>query len=1027
MLVYIVLIGILTTSIYSESVAKKEIVIAGLFPTSRDIPAGAIGRGVRPAVQLALDMVNNDTTILKDYILRMTSNDTECDMAKATKIFFDMMDENTTKVMLFGDACSNVTGPMAQISKWWNMWQLSYADTDPKLSDRSTYSNFFRTVPSDTDFNPAMIAILRYFNWTRVGTIFQDPSTGSDRYGIAHSRLIELLDDAGIDVVKVESFLAEPDTAVTHLKAHDARVIVGFFDHEMARKVFCSARKRGMYGQKYQWIIMGDYPPNWWRSNHTDDCSNKEMEVAIEGYLSSEVLPLSSSDEVTISGLTAYEYFQLYNTSRGLEFSKYHGYAFDGIWVIAKAMDQILRHTDPTSIKEETFRGPPVASALNETNFMGVTGRVQFDGADRIGHVLLLQYQGGVMVKIGEYKRANDDLMLLDTIRWQGNGPPRDRNLRRWEVQRVSVAAYSVICFLAGIGIVMATVFLIFNIIFRNHGYIKMSSPYMNNVIIVGCILCYLSVFLLGTDSGVVPTHIVKYVCVAQSWVLSIGFSLAFGAMFSKTWRVHAIFTNIKLNKKIIKDYKLFIMVCVLVLIDAGILSAWQIMDHLYMTTKDLPALVVGEYEVIPTIEYCTSNAMKIWLGSLYAYKGLLLVFGCFLAWETKNVTISALNDSKYIGMSVYNVVIMCVCGAAISFIIKDQPTPAFVIISLFIVFCTTITLCLVFVPKMVELHRDPAGEGRRIRATLRRKKKRAQENGTTFQKRIKDVIEENERYKEIIKEKSAEIKSLLEQLGEDTSAYDVEFRPQLHKKVIELRMSDLSPASSATEMDHMSSFSDVSAFTHTTCTDSPQVRQRHLLRSNRSMGGSDTDCMELAETNCKKPNCYKPSTRQLSGESDGCRLKNGPTETDKIDFSSTENYGYTSTLDNSCVQMNDKGVQAGEGQLSRRPRWKPPCKESACINKYETVASISERTVEMSPSRRLNALIQCSPMTVNALVHEEETIPAPAWQHGYIGRGKGEPDVLEPLLEGCRQAAAKSCGSTKKRKLETRLDDITE
>lgn len=49
----------------------------------------------------------------------------QCDMAKATKIFFDMMHENTTKVMLFGDACPNVTGPLAQISKWWNMSQVS--------------------------------------------------------------------------------------------------------------------------------------------------------------------------------------------------------------------------------------------------------------------------------------------------------------------------------------------------------------------------------------------------------------------------------------------------------------------------------------------------------------------------------------------------------------------------------------------------------------------------------------------------------------------------------------------------------------------------------------------------------------------------------------------------------------------------------------------------------------------------------------------------------------------------------------
>jgi hypothetical protein len=46
-----------------------------------------------------------------------------------------------------------------------------------------------------------------------------------------------------------------------------------------------------------------------------------------------------------------------------------------------------------------------------------------------------------------------------------------------------------------------------------------------------------------------------------------------------------------------------------------------------------------------------------------------LKVFGAFLAWETRNVQIPALNDSKYVGMSVYNVFIMCILGAAIRWV----------------------------------------------------------------------------------------------------------------------------------------------------------------------------------------------------------------------------------------------------------------------------------------------------------------------------------------------------------------------
>ena len=54
---------------------------------------------------------------------------------------------------------------------------------------------------------------------------------------------------------------------------------------------------------------------------------------------------------------------------------------------------------------------------------------------------------------------------------------------------------------------------------------------------------------------------------------------------------------------------------------------------------------------VHPMLAHCESGSMNYWLGALYAFKGLLLLFGMFLAWETRHVTIPALNDSKYIGV----------------------------------------------------------------------------------------------------------------------------------------------------------------------------------------------------------------------------------------------------------------------------------------------------------------------------------------------------------------------------------------
>ena len=34
-------------------------------------------------------------------------------------------------------------------------------------------------------------------------------------------------------------------------------------------------------------------------------------------------------------------------------------------------------------------------------------------------------------------------------------------------------------------------------------------------------------------------------------WLGSLGFTLSYGAMFAKTWRVYVIFTNAKLRKRV--------------------------------------------------------------------------------------------------------------------------------------------------------------------------------------------------------------------------------------------------------------------------------------------------------------------------------------------------------------------------------------------------------------------------------------------------------------------------------------------
>ncbi|XP_024893581.1 uncharacterized protein LOC112468579 isoform X1 [Temnothorax curvispinosus] len=56
---------------------KRDVYIAGFFPYGNHVPEGHIGRGVMPAVKLAVEHINEHPTILRDYRLHMWWNDTE--------------------------------------------------------------------------------------------------------------------------------------------------------------------------------------------------------------------------------------------------------------------------------------------------------------------------------------------------------------------------------------------------------------------------------------------------------------------------------------------------------------------------------------------------------------------------------------------------------------------------------------------------------------------------------------------------------------------------------------------------------------------------------------------------------------------------------------------------------------------------------------------------------------------------------------------------------------------------------------
>ena len=67
-------------------------------------------------------------------------------------------------------------------------------------------------------------------------------------------------------------------------------------------------------------------------------------------------------------------------------------------------------------------------------------------------------------------------------------------------------------------------------------------------------------------------------------------------------------------------------------------------------------------------------------------------------------MTIPALNDSQYIGMCIYNVVVLSLLGVVLALVLSHQVELSYIFTSSFLIFGTTITQLIIFIPKVINL-----------------------------------------------------------------------------------------------------------------------------------------------------------------------------------------------------------------------------------------------------------------------------------------------------------------------------------
>ncbi|KFQ56451.1 Metabotropic glutamate receptor 3, partial [Pelecanus crispus] len=131
--------------------------------------------------------------------------------------------------------------------------QISYASTSAKLSDKSRYDYFARTVPPDFYQAKAMAEILRYFNWTYVSTVASEGDYGETGIeAFEQEARLRNICIATSEKVGRSNIRKSYDGVIRELlQKPNARVVVLFMRGDDSRELIAAANR---FNVSFTWI-----------------------------------------------------------------------------------------------------------------------------------------------------------------------------------------------------------------------------------------------------------------------------------------------------------------------------------------------------------------------------------------------------------------------------------------------------------------------------------------------------------------------------------------------------------------------------------------------------------------------------------------------------------------------------------------------------------------------------------------------------------------------------------------------------
>ena len=224
----------------------------------------------------------------------------------------------------------------------------------------------------------------------------------------------------------------------------------------------------------------------------------------------------------------------------------------------------------------------------------------------------------------------------------------------------------------------------------RNSRVVRKSQPIFLLMISFGAAVMSSALIPMGLQPPV-PGHILDMGCMTGWWLYSIGFVIAFTALFSKTWRLNKIMKAKKFTRIIVKPIDVFLPFGVFMTLNFIILTTWTIVAPVEYRTVYFDTLDEFGRTEIEGVEGCyfAEHALQdLFAGLVIALDFVLVVFTTFQISRAGRVK-AEYNETFYIGLALLIVLQSWLIGVPIVIVFRFS-NPSIAFMGLALIACMT-------------------------------------------------------------------------------------------------------------------------------------------------------------------------------------------------------------------------------------------------------------------------------------------------------------------------------------------------